>query len=118
MTEAQPDIGLGKRHRPFADGFFLGNKPGIFLGLPHILCAAEHKKKIVAVERRNRLALPQPDRLRHEAVLGEEVHEPPRIVMVHMLEDERAFHRQRTLGRTKALARHCRSAALALCRRC
>ena len=60
--------------------------------LPGILGASQHEHQIEGSKPGDRFALPQPHRLRDDAVLGEIIEKAARVVVVHVLEDQGARH--------------------------
>ena len=92
--ELGPETDAEDRHAALADGLadgaLLGHQPGIGILLPGIHRAAHDAEDIVAVERRNLLALVKLDRVPGNPVLGEEIPENAGMLDRDVLKDQDA----------------------------
>ena len=86
---------------PVADRRLLRHQPGMLVDVPDVHRAAHHPELVVAVQRRDRLALVEPDRVPGDAVGGEEAAQHARMLDREMLEHEQPHPSLHRLGRLR-----------------
>ena len=88
VAEADAEIRPPHVRDPFADGLLLGNEPGIFVLLPHVLRAAHHHHEVEGIEARDGFALVEFDGVRAKAVLLKEVAKDTGVLDAGVLKNE------------------------------